>query len=70
LPIEIAVQLGSTSITLSQLANLRVGDMVILGQQVSAPLAAYVGAEKKLHVWAGRVGTWKAIQVESVIESI
>jgi flagellar motor switch protein FliM len=69
LPLEIAVQLGCASISLSQLASLRVGDMVILGQQVSAPLAAYVGSERKLQVWAGRVGAWKAIQVESVLES-
>jgi flagellar motor switch protein FliM len=66
LPVEITVQLGKADISLSQLAGLRPGDLLILGQPVSQPLLALVEGEKNLYVWAGRVGDWKAIQIDSI----
>jgi flagellar motor switch protein FliM len=65
LPVEITVQLGKADIALDQLANLRVGDLLILNQPISEPLTALVEGEKNLYAWAGRVGSWKAVQLDA-----
>ncbi|HYV36409.1 MAG TPA: FliM/FliN family flagellar motor switch protein [Gemmataceae bacterium] len=66
LPVEIAVQLGSAELSLSQLARLDVGDMVILNQKVTEPLLASVGGGHKFRGWAGRIGALQAFQIESL----
>jgi flagellar motor switch protein FliM len=66
LPVEIAVELGKADLSLLQLARLGVGDMVVLNQRVTEPLVASVGGGQMLRGWAGRVGNWKAFQIESL----
>jgi len=69
LPVEISVRLGSVDLPLAMLADLRVGDLVILNQRVADPLTAFVAGEERFHVWPGRVGYQQAIQVESLLET-
>ena len=68
-PVPVSVTLGSVQVHVSDLADLRSGDLVKLDQQVSEPLIACVAGEEKYRVWPGRVGSRKAIQIDSLIES-
>ncbi len=69
LPVTVSVVLGSVELPLSHLARLRPGDLIILGQRVSEPLAASVAGAKKFRVWPGRSGSRQAFRVDSLIES-
>jgi flagellar motor switch protein FliM len=69
LPVEVAVRLGSVDLPLSMLADLSIGDLVILNQRVADPLSAFVAGEERFQVWPGRVGLQQAIQVESLLET-
>jgi flagellar motor switch protein FliM len=66
--LEVAVRLGGAVLHVSDLANLRSGDLVLLDQSVSNPLVATVAGETRFLVWPGRVGTKQAIQIESLVE--
>ena len=69
LPVEISVILGAAELSLSQLAGLRAGDVVLLNQRVTDPLPALVAGEQKYRVWPGRAGSRRAVQIESLTES-
>jgi flagellar motor switch protein FliM len=65
LPVELVVQLGTVELRLSELAGLLAGDVVVLNQRVTDPLAAVLGDKKKLFGWAGRTGSWQVFQLAS-----
>jgi len=67
LPVEISVDLGTVELPLAVLARLQAGDLVLLNQRVSEPLAAALAGIKRFHVWPGRVGSQQAIQIDSLI---
>jgi flagellar motor switch protein FliM len=67
LPVDVTVVLGTVQLTLAELAQLSVGDVVILNQRVSEPLPAYVAGEKKCRGWPGRVGSRQAFEIESFL---
>jgi flagellar motor switch protein FliM len=68
LPVEITVTLGQAELPLSSLARLHAGDLIILNQRVSEPLAAAVAQEKRLRVWPGRIGARQAVQIASLAQ--
>ena len=67
LPVEISVNLGTVELPLADLARLRAGDLVLLNQRVSEPLAAALAGIKRFRVWPGRVSSQQAIQIDSLI---
>jgi flagellar motor switch protein FliM len=67
MPVDLAVVLGSAEVTLTQLALLHEGDVVVLEQKVSEPLNAKVGGANKFQVWPGVVGRRQAVQIESTV---
>ena len=67
-PVEVIVRLGATTLHLSELAELRVGDVVVLNQRFAEPLRAEVGGCSKFTGWPGRVGSKQAFQIESLID--
>jgi flagellar motor switch protein FliM len=67
LPIEVTVVLGSVDVRLSQLSNLRVGDVIVLNQRVSETMTASLGGEKKIRGWPGRMGASQAFQIDSFL---
>jgi flagellar motor switch protein FliM len=67
LPVEIRVRLGTVEVRLSQLSNLRVGDVIVLNQRVGEPLTASIAGEKKYRGWPGRAGTRQAFKVDSFL---
>lgn len=68
LPLPLAIELGSVELPLAQLSQLRVGDLVLLGQRTAEPLTARVGDREKFRGWAGRSGSSWAFQIASLIE--
>ena len=65
LPVDVTVVVGTAEVSLTELARLSAGDVIILNQRVSDPLPAYVSGEKKFRAWAGRVGSRQAVEIES-----
>lgn len=68
LPVEVAVELGMVELSLSQLAGLAPGDLLILNQRVSEPLTVRVDNRAKFRGWPGRVGSRQSLQIESLGE--
>lgn len=68
MPLEVTVKLGAAELEVSQLARLRVDDLVVLNQRVAEPLEACVASEPRFRVSAGRIGAKQAFQIESLVE--
>ena len=68
MPVEFSVILGTTQVTLLQLARLRKGDVILLEQKVSEPLSARVAGSDKFSVWPGANGRRQAIQIEQLLQ--
>ena len=68
LPVEVAVELGTVDLPISQLAALAPGDLLILKRRVSEPLIVRVDGRAKFRGWAGRMGLRQALQIESLRE--
>ena len=69
LPVEVVALLGTAELTLSQLAGLQAGDVVLLKQRVSDPLSAVVAGRPRFRVWPGRSGSRQSFRIESLTES-
>jgi len=69
LPVEVVALLGTAELTLSQLACLKAGDVVLLKQRVSEPLSAVVAGRPRFRVWPGRSGPRQACRIDSLTES-
>lgn len=68
LPVEVTVDLGTTTLKMSEITELHVGDLVILDQAVSRPLTARIGDVPR---WTGlpcRVGTRQAFDIRGSAE--
>lgn len=67
LPVEVTVELGSATLSMSEIAELHVGDLVILDQSVNRPLIARIGDQPR---WTGvpcRAAGQQALEIRSVI---
>jgi flagellar motor switch protein FliM len=64
-PVDLSVTLGTAEVSLVQLARLRAGDLVLLGQRVSEPLTVSVAGAGTFRVWPGAVGPRQAVEIES-----
>lgn len=69
MPIDLTVTLGSSDLTLLDLAKLQPGDLLVLHQKVSEPLPAAVGGADKFRVWPGAVGGRQAVQIHAVVDA-
>jgi flagellar motor switch protein FliM len=67
LPVELVVHLGSAEVTLTEVERLQPGDVIVLDQRVSAPLAALISGAEKFRVLPGASGTRHAVRIESVV---
>jgi flagellar motor switch protein FliM len=66
LPVELTVVLGQVDTTMQRLAQLKVGDVLVLRQSVHHPLQTWVGGVPKLRVWPGRRGAHTAILIDAI----
>jgi flagellar motor switch protein FliM len=60
---HVTIRLGSVPLTAPQLAALRVGDLIVLGQKTTEPLKAMVSGKPRFLGWPGRVGTRQAFEI-------
>lgn len=66
-PTEIMVRLGGCRLTMSEISNLTVGDVLVLDQSINRSLTGYVAGERK---WMGkpvRVGPRQGYEVVEVL---
>ena len=69
LPVELRAELGRTRLRLAELDALAEGDVIPLGQKVSAPLAVTVRGREAFRAAAGRSGDRLALQILNVAET-
>ena len=65
--VDLAVVLGTADVTLNEMARMKPGDVLILRQKVTEPLAAEVGGTTKFRVWPGAVGSRSAVQIQAAV---
>lgn len=68
IPVEISIQLGATDIHISELADLKPGDLLVLHQRVSEPLVGSIAGDAKFVGWPGRLGNRQAYQIEDLVD--
>ena len=68
MPARVTVKLGTIGLNAGQIKALRPGDVLVLEQRVTAPLAVTVDDEATFLGWPGRVGTRQALQIESLVK--
>jgi len=66
--VDLSVVLGTADLTYNEMAMLKPGDLLVLRQKVSEPLAAEVAGAPKFQVWPGAVGSRAAVQIHAVAE--
>lgn len=69
IPVQVTVQLGQADLSMSQAAELAVGDVLVLDQFVSRPLIATIADQPK---WAGiptRIGSRQGFEITHVLDS-
>ncbi len=69
LPVLVEIALGSAELKLSELSRLQVGDVLLLDQRHDEEIILQAGGENLFRGKAGRVGSWKAFQVEGIDET-
>lgn len=68
MPIDLAVQLGGSSIRLRQLLDLQPGDVIPLAARVGQPATVPVMGKPKFTAHIGRIGNRFGVQVADVME--
>ncbi len=63
-PVDVAVELGSVKLHVSDLANLSKGDVLVLDQRISEPLTCRVAGQPLLQGWPVKSGQRQAIQIQ------
>jgi flagellar motor switch protein FliM len=66
--LDLSVVLGTADLTLNEMARLKPGDLLVLRQKVTEPLAAEVAGTAKFRVWPGALGSRAAVQIHAVAD--
>jgi len=69
LPITMAVQIGTARLPMAQLADLHVGDVVVLDQCIHDPVLADIHGIPKYRGFPGRIGTQRSFQIVDVLDN-
>lgn len=67
MPVNVVVELGSKTLTVREILNLAVGDIVVFDKKVTEPLLGRVEGVPKFTGFAGQCRQAKALQVESLL---
>ena len=65
--VEVVVELGKASVSAQKLLQLKAGDILTLGKDVSEPLTAKIQEVPKFLGKAGMYGSNKAFQIEEKV---
>lgn len=63
--LPLTVNLGQVQLTPSQLAELHIGDVVVLHQRTSEPLRAFISGRPAFLGWPGQIAGKQAFQIEA-----
>lgn len=63
--LPLTVKLGQVQLTAPQLAELQIGDVVVLHQRITEPLKAFVSGWPAFLGWPGQIAGKQAFQIES-----
>jgi flagellar motor switch protein FliM len=63
IPVQVVIRLGRANVHVADLMNLQPGDILVLDQRVTEPLAAEISGTLKFRGWPGRIGTRQAFQI-------
>lgn len=69
LAMTLSVRLGEAQLPMSQLADLQVGDVIVLDQPINRPIVAEVCGETKFLGFPGRIGPRQSFQVHEVLDA-
>ena len=69
IPVAIEIVVGTAEMKLSELSHLQIGDVVLLDQRPEDGLVARAGDQGLFRGKAGRLGSWKAFQIEAIDEN-
>jgi flagellar motor switch protein FliM len=69
LSLTLSVRLGEARLPVSQLADLQIGDVIVLDQPITRPVVAEVGGEPKFLGFPGRIGSRQSFQVHAVMDT-
>lgn len=68
-PVDFIVELGQVEVRMTEVAELAIGDVLILDQSIHKLLTAYAAGEPKWKVAPVSLGTQLGVQVESLVAS-
>jgi flagellar motor switch protein FliM len=63
LPLQVVTVLGTAKIPMSDLGELKPGQLIRLDQRIDAPMVSLVDGRPSFECWPGRIGDTQAVQV-------
>jgi flagellar motor switch protein FliM len=66
--LPVSVEMGRAEITVGELLDLDIGDVIQLDTSADGPLDVYVNGRKKFRGRPGRAGRWAAVQITDLYE--
>mgnify|MGYP001812156077 CR=1 FL=1 len=63
LPLEVVTVLGTVNVPMTELANLKPGELIVLDQRIDTPMISKVDGTPAFECWPGRLGKKQAVQV-------
>ena len=66
-PIDVVTSLGQVSVPMSQLSDLKEGQLIMLDQRIDQPITAFVNDRPFYECWPGKLGGQQALQVINVL---
>ena len=67
-PLDVVIRLGKAEVDVSDLMNLRKGDILMLDQRVTEPLMAQIAGTDKFHGWLGTIGNRRGFEVKEMVK--
>lgn len=67
-PLDVVIRLGKAEIDVSDLMNLRKGDILMLDQRVTEPLMAQIAGTDKFQGWVGTLGNRRGFEVKEMVK--
>ncbi len=67
LALEVVGVLGQTKLTMGDLSNLKIGDLVLLEQKIDQPIILTIDDETHFHCWPGRLGNRQGIEIAEIL---
>lgn len=69
LPLEVVTLLGTVDVPMTELANLKPGELIVLNQRIDSPMVSQVDGTPAFECWPGRLGKKQAVQVVNTIKA-